>query len=143
MTRAELQRRVLRGELILVGEYRGSHAESYGYVDRKTGNADKRVRIIHIIERACTGGIDRAVIYQSRPDLKDPEDAAFPYERGKIYAYFIEGFKNERGQFAGWLGMREPELVETDREEVARRKARTLPLTLLHKKQLHSTCEQE
>jgi hypothetical protein len=116
MTAHELQQRVLRGELILVGEYRGSRAESYGYVDRKSGQDKKEVRVLHIIERACTGGIDRAVIYQKRPDLENPDDAAFPYQRGKPYAYFIDGFKNERGQFSGWMGLREPELIESDGE---------------------------
>ncbi len=37
MTKAELVEQVLQGVLVLVGEYRGSHAEDAGYVDKKTG----------------------------------------------------------------------------------------------------------
>ena len=116
MQRSEIVRRFFRGERLLVGEYRGARAESDGYVDRRTGEALVYVRCIFLIECASLGHIDRAVIYQRRTDITDPEAAAFPYEKGKLYVFFLEGFKRERGIFAGWIGDRGPEPVEDDTE---------------------------
>ena len=39
MTTEELVKQVLQGILVLVGDYRGSHAEMAGYVDKKSGQA--------------------------------------------------------------------------------------------------------
>src|SRR5947199_4298244 len=55
MTRAELLCEVLQGVLLIVGEYRGSHAEMAGYVDRKFGNKIEYVRAIHIVECSWHG----------------------------------------------------------------------------------------
>jgi hypothetical protein len=115
MQRSEVVRRFLRGDLLLVGEYRGARAESDGYVDRRTGEALVCVRCIYLIECACWGTVDRSIIYQRRPDITDPELAAFPYEKGKLYVFFLEGFKRERGNFTGWT-VHGPEPVEDDRE---------------------------
>jgi hypothetical protein len=115
MDQSEIVRRFLRGELLLVGEYRGARAESDGYVDRRTGEAVVCVRCIYLIECACRGSIDRSIIYHRRPDITDPELAAFPYEKGKFYVFFLEGFKRERGNFIGWID-RGPEPIEDDME---------------------------
>ncbi len=116
MQRSEIVRRFLRGELLLVGEYRGARAESDGYVDKRTGEALVYVRCIYLIECACRGNIDRSIIYQRRADITDPELAAFPYEKGKLYVFFLEGFKWERGNFTGWISDRGPEPIEDDME---------------------------
>jgi hypothetical protein len=50
MTADELVRQVLQGILVLVGEYRGSHAEMAGYVDKKSGQSIRSVRAIHLVE---------------------------------------------------------------------------------------------
>ena len=115
MQRSEVVRRFLRGELLLVGEYRSGRAESDGYVDRRTGEALGCVRCIYLIECACRGIIDRSIIYHRRPDITDPELAAFPYEKEKLYVFFLEGFKRERGNFIGWID-RGPEPIEDDME---------------------------
>ena len=47
MTKEELTADVLKGFLLIVGEYRGSHAEVAGYVDKKTGEAIQHVRATH------------------------------------------------------------------------------------------------
>jgi len=115
MQRSEVVRRFLRGELLLVGEYRSARAESDGYVDRRTGEALVCVRCMYLIECACRGTVDRSIIYQRRLDITDPELAAFPYEKGRLYVFFLEGFKRERGNFTGWTG-RGPEPIEDDME---------------------------
>ena len=117
MTNQELLEEVLRGQRVLVGNYRGSHAEMAGYVDRKTGQAIKYVRAIHLLELECTGRIDRAMIYQRLPEIiETPEDAAFPYVRGRLYAFRLESYQWERGQITGRMGNLPPELIE-DAEE--------------------------
>ena len=40
MTTEELVKQVLQGILVLVGDYRGSHAEMAGYVDKKERPGD-------------------------------------------------------------------------------------------------------
>ena len=52
MTTDELVKQVLQGILVLVGDYRGSHAEMAGYVDKKSGEAIRSVRAIHLLN-AC------------------------------------------------------------------------------------------
>jgi hypothetical protein len=118
MTREELLRHILRGRLLLVGEFRGARAEAAGYVDRRTGQAISYVRAIYIVECACRGFLDRAIIRQKRPAIEDPEKVEFPYKRGKQYVFFLDSFKLERGLFSGWIGDREPEPLETDGEAV-------------------------
>jgi hypothetical protein len=62
MTEADITKEVMRGRLVVVGELRGTHAESAGYVDRRTGETIKYVRVIYLIECACRGMLDRAVV---------------------------------------------------------------------------------
>ena len=109
MTRAELLSHILRGRLLLVGEYRGARAESAGFVDERTGQAVSYVRAVYIVECACRGVLDRAIIRQKRLGIESPNDVPFPYEKGKCYVFFLEGFKLERGVFTGWMGVGDPE----------------------------------
>ena len=118
MTREELLQHVLRGRLVVVGEFRGARAEAAGYVDQRTGQAISYVRAIYIVECTCRGFLDRAIIRQKRVDVADPEQVQFPYEQGKLYVFFLEGFKLERGIFSGWIGDRQPEPLQTDGEAV-------------------------
>jgi hypothetical protein len=62
VTKNELLNQVLRGVLVIVGEYRGSHAEEAGYVDKKSGNAIQYVRATHVVECSWHGHIDRVII---------------------------------------------------------------------------------
>ncbi len=50
MTREELLRHVVRGRLLLVGEFRGARAEAAGYVDQRTRQAISYVRAVYIVE---------------------------------------------------------------------------------------------
>ena len=112
MTRAELLSHILRGRLLLVGEYRGARAESAGFVDERTGQAVSYVRAVYIVECACRGVLDRAIIRQKRLGIESPNDVPFPDQKGKCYVFFLEGFKLERGVFTGWMGERDPEPIE-------------------------------
>jgi hypothetical protein len=116
MTHAELLRQILRGRLLLVGEFRGARAESAGFVDQRSGQAISYVRAIFLVECSCRGVLDRAVIRQKRLGIETPDEVQFPYEKGKRYVFFLEGFKRERGVFTGWMGEREPEAVEEAEE---------------------------
>jgi hypothetical protein len=116
MTHAELLHHVLRGRLLVVGEFRGAVAESAGYVDTRTGEAISYVRATYVIECACRGVLDRAIIRQKKPSVADPEQVQFPYEKGKQYVFFLEGLKLERGVFSGWMGDREPESIEEEKD---------------------------
>jgi hypothetical protein len=116
MTRDELLQHIFRGRLLLVGEFRGARAESAGFVDQRTGQAISYVRVVFIVECACRGVLDRAVIRQKRLGVETPKDVPLPYEKGKRYVFFLDGFKLERGVFTGWMGDREPEAIEEDQE---------------------------
>lgn len=118
MTQAELLREVLAGVLLIVGEYRGSHAEEAGYVDRKFGNAIKFIRATHLAECFWHGHIDRVIITERFPEqvaTVEQAQATFSYRRGQRYVFYIDWFKRERGQtyasLSGW-GIEEIEGVE-------------------------------
>jgi hypothetical protein len=119
MTREEVLHHVMRGRLLLVGEFRGARAETAGYVDTRSGEAVSYVRIIYIVECSARGVLDRAIIRQKRPEAGKPDEITIPYEKGKQYVFFLEGFKLERGIFSGWIGDRGPEPIEEVETAVA------------------------
>lgn len=101
MTRDELLKEVLQGVLLIVGEYRGSHAEMAGYVDKKFGNKIEYVRAIHLVECAWHGHIDRVIVTERFPEqiaTVEMAQATFNYVRGRRYVFYIDWFKRERGQ---------------------------------------------
>jgi hypothetical protein len=121
MTAGELLKEVLQGVLLIVGEYRGSHAEMAGYVDKKFGTAIQYVRATHIVECAWHGHIDRVIITERFPEqiaTVEQAQATFRYVRGRRYVFYIDWFKRERGQtyasLSGW-GIEE---IEDSREAV-------------------------
>jgi hypothetical protein len=113
MTTKELLQETLLGRLLIVGEYRGSRAEEAGYVDKKSGEAISYVRAIHLIECACRGNLDRAMIYERLPEIiEKPEEAAFHYLKGRRYVFFLVSMKWDKGQVIGSMAARGPELIE-------------------------------
>jgi len=97
----ELLAEVMQGVLLIVGEYRGSHAEQAGYVDRKFGNVINYIRAIHLAECSWHGHIDRVLITERFPEEVasiEQAEATFKYTRGKRYVFYIDWFKRERGQ---------------------------------------------
>src|ERR1700751_5266585 len=112
MTTAELVNQVLQGILVLVGEYRGSHAEMAGYVDRKSGQAIRYVRAIHLVECLWYERVDRVLLTQYFPEnvgTVEQVTAGFTYERGRKYVFYLDSFKRERGQLTGRLAGWDPE----------------------------------
>jgi hypothetical protein len=121
MTTSELLEQVLQGVLLIVGEYRGSHAEMAGYVDKKFGTAIQYVRATHLVECAWHGHIDRVIITERFPEqiaTVAQAQATFTYGRGRRYVFYIDWLKRERGQtyasLSGW-GIEE---IEDAREAV-------------------------
>src|SRR5882724_1928611 len=119
MTTGELVKQVLQGILVLVGEYRGSHAEMAGYVDRKSGQAIHSIRAIHLVECLWYGRVDRVLLmeyFQDTIGSVDEAEATFTYERGRKYVFYLESFKRERGQLIGRLAGWDPEPLEIAEE---------------------------
>ena len=55
--------------------------------------------------------------YQRLPEsVETPEEAVFPYEKGKLYVFFLVSLKNDNGQVIGSLADRLPELLEDQPE---------------------------
>jgi len=100
MTRDELLMDVLKGVLLIAGEYRGSYVELAGYLDKKSGAAIQHVRATHLVECAWCGHIDRVTVSEYFPPQVTLEQAqaTLTYVRGQLYVFYIEWFKRERGQ---------------------------------------------
>ena len=112
MNDQQLLHEVKIGRLLIVGEFRGAAAEMTGYVDRKNGEKIEYVRAMILVECACRGNVDRAILYQRLPEIVEtPEQAVFPYVKGRQYVFFLNSLKAENGQIFGYLADRLPELV--------------------------------
>jgi hypothetical protein len=121
MTTDELVKQILQGIMILVGEYRGSHAEMAGYVDKKSGEAIRYVRAIHLVECVWYDRVDRVLLMQyfaGNIATTEQATATFRYERGRKYVFYLEWFKRERGQLTGRLAGWDPEPLEIAKEAV-------------------------
>ena len=121
MTRAELLRDVLKGFLLIVGEYRGSYAELAGYVDKKSGAAIQHVRATHLAECAWCGHLDRVIVTEYFPETVstvEEAQATFNYVRGQLYVFYIEWFKRERGHTSARLSSWGIEPIEGIEEAV-------------------------
>lgn len=115
MTANELLKEVLQGVPSIVGEYRGSHAEIAGYVDKKFGSATQYVRATHVVECWWHGHIDRVIIIERFPEqVTTVEQAAatFTYVRGGKYVFYMESLKRERGQTLVRMAAWNPEEIE-------------------------------
>jgi hypothetical protein len=121
MTTDELVKQVLQGILVLVGEYRGSHAEMAGYVDKKSGEAIRHVRAIHLVECVWYDRVDRVLLMQyfaAGVATIEQATATFRYERGRKYVFYLASFKRERGQLTGRLAEWDPEPLEIAEQAV-------------------------
>ena len=119
MTTDDLVRQLLQGILVLVGEYRGSHAEMAGYVDKKSGKAIRCVRAIHLVECVWYDQVDRVLLMQyfaGNVETIEQATATFRYERGRKYVFYLASFKRERGQLIGRLAEWDPEPLEIAEE---------------------------
>ena len=121
MTTDELVSQVLQGIMVLVGEYRGSHAEIAGFVDKKSGQAIRYVRAIHLVECLWYGQVDRVLLMQyfaSNVTTIEQATTTFRYERGQKYVFYLASFKRERGQLTGRLAEWDPEPIDVAEEAV-------------------------
>ena len=121
MTTDDLVKQLLQGILVLVGEYRGSHAEMAGYVDKKSGQAIRYVRAIHLVECVWYDRVDRVLLMQyfaGNIATVEQATATFTCERGRKYVFYLESFKRERGQLTGRLAEWDPEPLEIAEEAV-------------------------
>jgi hypothetical protein len=119
MTTAELLREVLQGVLLIVGDYRGSHAEAAGYVDKKSGEKINYIRAIHLVECCWHGHIGPVLVTQRFPEVvQTVEQAAstFTYTRGRKYAFYIDWFKRDRGQLLASMSAWDPDEIEEPKE---------------------------
>ena len=115
MTKEELLADILKGFLLIVGEYRGSHAELAGYVDKKSGEAMQQVRAIHLAECAWCGHIDRVILYEyfaKEIATVEQAEATFNYVKGRRHVFYIEWFKRERGHTSARLSSWGIEVIE-------------------------------
>ena len=133
MTRDDLLMQVLQGVLVLVGDYRGSHAEMAGYVDKKSGQAIHSVRAIHLVECVWYDRVDRVLLMQyfGGGATLEQATATFRYERGRKYVFYLESFKRERGQLTGRLAGWDPEPLEIAEEAVGSPQASLRPSNLV------------
>ena len=89
-----------------------------GYVDRTTGEKVGYVKAIILAECQVRGNLARAMFYQRLPEsVEKPEEAVFPYQKGKQYVFFLVSLKNDNGQVIGSLSDRPPELLQDQPEE--------------------------
>lgn len=106
MTAAEILADVMKGELLFVGEYRGSRADQVGYVDKKTGEAFRHIRGTHLFECQSAGRVDRVLVTEyfgeSVKTVLDAEKT-FTYERGQRHVCYLEWLKRDRGQISARL----------------------------------------
>jgi hypothetical protein len=121
MTKAELLSEVLKGVLLIAGEYRGSYVELAGYLDKKNGAAIKHVRATHLAECVWRGHIDRVIISQYFPPhvTLEQAQATLTYSRGQLYVFYIEWLKRERGQTSARLSPWGIEPIEEEKEAAA------------------------
>jgi hypothetical protein len=87
-------------------------------VDKKSGQAIRDVRAIHLVECVWHDRVDRVLLIQYFGGGATIEQAAatFTYERGRKYAFYLESFKRERGQLTGRLGEWDPEPLASSEE---------------------------
>lgn len=101
MTHADLIQRILGGEVVLVGEYRGSRQLPHRFVDQNSGEVVGSDRLQHRLE--CGDGIGSQLALISEPAPKDGTlGVASGCRKGQICAFFISWLKREREQILGW-----------------------------------------
>ena len=58
------------------------------------------------------------MFYQRLPEIVEkPEEAVFPYQKGRLYVFFLVSLKNDNGQVIGSLSDRPPELLQDEEAE--------------------------
>lgn len=115
MKESELFRRIMAGELLVVGEYRGGKALASSFVDRKTGAAITRVFLHYVVECNIAGCMPVMKVIAPVPaDVTDPEAVTITLQKGKRYAFPIVSLSREHDIVTARLALVEPEEIEPD-----------------------------
>ena len=115
MTTGELGQRVLAGAFIIAGELRGCELDEAGYVDRKTGIAEKTLMLTYFVECSGTSGFEFTKITRRfRSGDGDPEKLKASVRVGQRYAFNIEAFKKERGFRLAYMSGVDPIILTED-----------------------------
>lgn len=93
MKLAELTKRIMAGEFIIVGEYRGSKAE-LGRVREEGGG----VRTFGILKHRVELGAEALPVVEDTRDMKDfkPETYVAPFKKGQKVAVHVTRFGKDK-----------------------------------------------
>ena len=115
MKTSEIFMRVMGGELLMVGEYRGGQAVRSDYSDKKTGLKVSRLIIVYAVECSLGGVWGIIKISGNVPEgATEPEQVTISLEKGKRYAFSIQSVSKDRDLVTAWIGKCEPVLIEEE-----------------------------
>ena len=114
MTLLELGRRVYSGAFIIAGELRGCDVQEAGFVDKKTGIAEKTLLLTYFIECTGVGSYEFVKVTRRFPLGEDAEKLRQSVQKGAVYAFNIVGFERKPGYLAARMAPVEPILIESD-----------------------------
>ena len=118
MTRLELADRVCSGLIPIVGELRAVDVRESGFVDTKSGNAQKSLGITYFVERKG-GSHGYEIVKITRwlpPDTGEADRVRGLTEIGKTYAFGVESLERKPGYVSARLGVNEPLPIEEEEE---------------------------
>jgi hypothetical protein len=115
VTREEIIGRFLGGHLLLVGEFRGGRADKITVVDKRSGLKQVRVLLTYIVEVAMDRAMGVVKLTWRAPEaVTDPAQVIIGLEKGRRYAFELDGYKREHGIASGYL--LQPEGIPLDAE---------------------------
>lgn len=108
---------VLSGQIVVVGEYRGTNATPAKFMDMKTARSIEFLRVEHKLE---IGGVGDVVMKQITARVRQPEGMTLemfnalpnPLKKGARYAFFLNGIAEEKGNVTATLAQTAPVLVD-------------------------------
>ena len=117
ITLAELARKAVAGEILLVGELRAADVREAGFVDRNSGLAMKSVLVTYFVERSGSRGYEIVKITRRAPDgVVDPTKVPITATKGKTYAFPVESLERKPGSIFARMADCEPEELETSEQ---------------------------
>ena len=115
MNSSEVFKRVMAGELLLVGEYRGGQAVRSDYVDKKSGLRNSRLLVVYAVQCSLGGCFPVVKVSGNAPEgATQPEQVTIPLQKGKRYAFSIQSVSKDRDLLTAWIGKCEPVLIEDE-----------------------------
>ena len=115
MTPMEAWNLIRSGRFLLVGNLRACDVQESGFVDRKSGLAEKTLLITYFIECQPVHGFEIVKVTRRLPLGEDERVEAIKaaVKRGALYAFHILGFEKKIGfTLAKLAGTAEPILIE-------------------------------